>query len=137
VLWSTVGLMMCITGAGWLVPEGFLRGAGFELAGVVLAVVAGRWGFSGIALKNIMRLRRLPDRGCFFAFQAWKSYLLITIMVALGITLRHSSIPKSFLAVLYTAIGGALLVGSFHYYRHLVKLVRTVARRYPRPQSNV
>jgi hypothetical protein len=125
--------MMCITGAGWLVPEGFLRGAGFGLAGGVLAVMAGRWGFGGIARKNIRRLRRLPDRGCFFAFQAWTSYLLIAVMIALGITLRHSSIPKSVLDVLYTAIGGALLLGSFHYYRHLVKLVRTVARRYPRP----
>ena len=129
VMWSTVGLMMCITGAGWLVPEGFLRGAGFELAGVVLAAVAGRWGFGGIARKNIMRLRRLPDRGCFFAFQAWKSYLLIMIMIVLGITLRHSPIPRNFIAVVYTTIGGALFLGSFHYYRHLVRLMRTVARR--------
>jgi hypothetical protein len=137
VMWSTVGLIMCVTGLGWLWPEGLIRGAGFELAGVVLAVLAGRWGFGGIARKNIRRLRRLPERGCFFAFQAWKSYLLIAVMVALGITLRHSSIPRNFLAVLYTAIGGALVIGSVHYYRHLAKLVRTVARRHPRPQSNV
>jgi hypothetical protein len=137
VMWSVVGLMMCITGAGWLVPEGLLRGVGFELAGVVLAVMAGRWGFGGIARKNIRRLRRLPDRGCVFAFQAWTSYLLIAVMIALGITLRHSSIPRNLLAVPYTAIGGALLIGSLHYYRHLVKLLRTVARRRPRHQSKV
>ena len=88
-----------------------------------------RWGFGGIALKNIQRLRRLPDRGCFFAFQAWKSYLIIMVMIALGVTLRHSSIPKHFLAVAYTAIGGALIVGSFYYYRHLSRLIRTASRR--------
>ena len=88
-----------------------------------------RWGFGGIAQKNIRRLRRLPDRGCFFAFQAWKSYLIIMVMIALGVTLRHSSIPKHFLAVAYTAIGGALIVGSFYYYRHLSRLIRTASRR--------
>jgi hypothetical protein len=129
VMWSIVGLMMCATGAGWLVHAGLVRGAGFGLAGLVLAVLAVRWGFGGIARKNIRRLRRLPDRGCFFAFQAWKSYLLIMIMIVLGITLRHSPIPRNFIAVVYTTIGGALFLSSFHYYRHLVRLMRTVARR--------
>ncbi|BBO70477.1 hypothetical protein DSCA_44070 [Desulfosarcina alkanivorans] len=129
VMWSAVGLMMCLTGIGWLVPEGFVRGAGFELLGLLLAWLAVRRGFGGIARKNIRRLRRLPDRGCFFAFQAWKSYLLIMIMIALGIALRHSPVPPPFLAVVYTAVGGALFLASFHYYRHLVRLMRTLARR--------
>ncbi|MBC2711880.1 MAG: hypothetical protein HGJ94_13085 [Desulfosarcina sp.] len=129
VMWSAVGFMMCATGVGWLAREGIVRGAGFELAGLVLAVMAVRWGFGSIAKKNIRRLRQLPDRGCFFAFQAWKSYLIIMIMIALGIALRHLPIPKTFLAVVYTAIGGALFLGSFHYYRHLARLVRTAVRR--------
>ncbi|MBC2743264.1 MAG: hypothetical protein HGJ93_09500 [Desulfosarcina sp.] len=129
VMWSTVGFVMCATGVGWLAREGIMRCAGFELAGLVLAVLAVRWGFGSIAKKNIRRLRRLPDRGCFFAFQAWKSYLIILIMIALGIALRHLPIPKTFLAVVYTAIGGALFIGSFHYYRHLARLMRIAARR--------
>lgn len=129
VMWSAVGLMMCVTGVGWLTGEGFVRGAGFELAGLVLAVLAVHWRFGGMAKKNIRRLRRLPEQGCFFAFQAWKSYLIILIMIALGIVLRHMSIPKTYLAVVYTVIGGALFLGSFHYYRHLVRLMRTTVRR--------
>ncbi len=129
VMWSAVGLLMCATGIGWLVREGIVRGVGFELMGLVLAVIFLRWGFGGIALKNIRRLRRLPDKGCFFAFQAWKSYLIIMVMIALGITLRHSPIPKTYLAVVYTAIGGALFLGSFHYYGHLVRLMRAGTRR--------
>ena len=129
VMWSAVGIMMCATAIGWLAASGMGRGTAFGLAGLVLAMLSVRWGFGSIAQKNIRRLRRLPDRGCFFAFQAWKSYLLIMVMIVLGVTLRHSSIPKHFLAVAYTAIGGALIVGSFYYYRHLSRLVRTASRR--------
>ncbi len=129
VMWSAVGIMMCTTAIGWLADGGMGRGMAFSAAGLILAVLSVRWGFGRIAQKNIRRLRRLPDRGCFFAFQAWKGYLIILAMIALGITLRHSPIPKHFLAVAYTAIGGALIVGSFNYYRHLSRLIRTSFRR--------
>ena len=129
VMWSAVGFMMCATGVGWLADEGIVRGMGVELTGLVLALLAVRWGFGGIAKKNIRRLRRLPEQGCFFAFQAWKSYLIIMVMIALGLTMRHSPIPKNFLAVVYTAIGGALILGSLNYYRHLARLMRTATRR--------
>ena len=72
--------------------KGFVRGAGLELVGLVVAVAALQWGFSGIARRNICRLRQLSDKGCFFAFQAWKSYLIIAFMIALGITL--SATPR-------------------------------------------
>jgi len=129
VMWSAVGIMMCFTAIGWLADSGMGWGMAFALAGLILAMLSVRWGFGGIAQKNIRRLRRLPDRGCFFAFQAWKSYLVIMAMIALGVVLRHSSVPKHFLAVAYMAIGGALIVGSLYYYRHLSRLIRTASRR--------
>ena len=129
VMWSAVGIIMGVTAIGWLTNGGMGRGFALALAGLILAVLSVRWGFGGIAKKNIRRLRRLPERGCFFAFQAWKSYLIIMVMIAIGVTLRHSSIPKHVLAVAYTAVGGALVMGSFHYYRHLARLMRTVSRR--------
>ncbi|GAB6904442.1 conserved membrane hypothetical protein [Desulfosarcina cetonica] len=131
VMWSAVGLMMCARAAGWLVPEGIFRGGGFELAGMAMAIIVLRLGFGGIARKNIQRLRRLPERGCFFAFQAWKSYLIIMVMIALGITLRHLPIPHSALSLVYTTIGGALFMGSFYYYGHLLRLLRVVSQRHP------
>jgi hypothetical protein len=129
VMWSAVGTMMCVTAIGWLADGGIGRGMAFAAAGLILAMLSVRWGFGRIAQKNIRRLRRLPDRGCFFAFQAWKSYLIIMVMIVLGVTLRHSSIPKHVLAVAYTAIGGALIVGSVDYYRHLSRLIRTSSRQ--------
>ena len=129
VMWSAVGIMMCATGVIWLAPKGIVNAAGWGLAGVIFAVASVRWCFGGIAQKNIRRLRQLPDRGCLFAFQAWKSYLIIIIMIALGIILRQSPIPRHFLAVAYTAIGGALFLSSFYYYHHLARLMRSVVRR--------
>lgn len=129
LMWSAVGLAMCAAGMGWLAREGLVRGTGFELAGLLLALLVARRVFSPMARKNIRRLRRLPARGCFFAFQAWKSYVIIMFMAALGIALRHSPILKTYLAVVYTTIGGALFLASLHYYRHLMRLMRTVSRR--------
>jgi hypothetical protein len=124
VMWSAVGLMLGITAIGWLVPEGLLRGMGYGLAGLILTVGVLRQRFGRLAQQNIRRLRKLPARGCFFAFQAWKSYLIILIMITLGSTLRHLPIQRPILAVVYAAIGGALFLGSFPYYRHLLRLGR-------------
>ena len=128
VMWSGVGVGMCVMGGGWLALGDPFRGAGLGLAGLVAALAAARWGFGAIAEKNIRRLRRLPSRGCFFAFQAWKSYLLVAFMVALGAGLRQSPVSKQVLAVAYIGVGGALLLSSVGYYRHLRRLFRIAGR---------
>lgn len=128
-LWSGVGLVMCLTGFGWLAGENSVRAAAFGLGGIACALAAFWWIFGAIARRNIQRLRQLPAKGCFFAFQAWKSYLIIAFMISLGMTLRRSVIPKTTLSVIYTGIGGALLLASFFYYRHLARLFRTARRR--------
>lgn len=125
LMWSGVGAMMLMTGIGWLRPLTTVDAAGALTGGVLLAVAAFYMGFRSIARKNIHRLRQLPERGCFFAFQAWKSYLIIAFMIALGIVLRHSPVPRICLSIVYTGIGGALLLGSTLYYRHLCRLMRS------------
>ena len=129
LMWSAVGLMLGVTAVGWLAPEGWLIGTGYGLAGLILTVGVLRRRFGRLAQQNIHGLRKLPSRGCFFAFQAWKSYLIIILMILLGVTLRHLPIQRPLLAVVYTAIGGALFLGSFHYYDHLLRLIRTVRYR--------
>jgi hypothetical protein len=129
VMWSGVGAMMCTTGFGWLAQEGMKRTLGVAAAGFALAVMATVWCFGGIARRNIERLRRLPARGCLFAFQAWKSYLVILFMVTLGITLRRLPIPSVALSIIYIGIGGALLLSSFLYYRYLGRLLKTTRQR--------
>ena len=123
LMWSTVGLMLCSMAYCWLKKVDCLTALPLGLFGIILSLAAYRFGFSGIARKNINRICLLPEKGCIFAFQAWKSYLIIVVMVTLGIILRHSPIPKHYLAIVYTTIGGALLLSSLHYYRKLWRLI--------------
>lgn len=123
LMWSTVGVMLCSMAYYWLKGVDWLTALLLGLFGIILSLAAYRFGFSGIARKNIDRICLLPERGCIFAFQAWKSYLIIACMITLGIILRHSPIPKHYLATVYTTIGGALLLSSLHYYRRLWQLL--------------
>ena len=122
LMWSTVGVLLCRMAYCWLKVD-WLIAFPFGLFGIILSLAVYRFGFSGIAQKNIDRICLLPERGCIFAFQAWKSYLIIACMITLGIILRHSPIPKHYLAIIYTTIGGALLLSSLHYYRGLWRLL--------------
>jgi hypothetical protein len=123
LMWSLVGLMLCrlayhwlaVIRWGWVVPLGLL--------GIVLALVAHQFCFSRIARKNITRLSLLTEKTCIFAFQNWRSYFLVGLMIALGIALRNLPIPRPCLAVLYTTIGGALLLASLQYYGCLWQIV--------------
>jgi len=116
LMWSVVGIMLCSMAFNWLraVPVRWALSLGS--LGLISALAAYRFGFSKIALKNIFRLCLLPDKTCIFAFQAWKSYLIIIFMISLGLALRHSPIPKYLLVVIYETIGGALFFSSFHFY---------------------
>ncbi len=123
LMWSTVGVMLCSMAYCWLKGGDWLTAFSFGLSGIILSFTAYRFGFSGIAQKNIDRICLLPERGCIFAFQAWKSYLIIVVMITLGIILRHSPIHRSYLAIIYMTIGGALLLSSLHYYKRLWRLL--------------
>ncbi len=123
LMWSTVGVMLCSMAYYWLKEVDWLTALPLGFFGIILSLAVYRFGFSGIAKKNIDRICLLPEKGCIFAFQAWKSYLIIVVMITLGIILRHSTIPKHYLAIVYTTIGGALLLSSLHYYRKLWRLI--------------
>jgi len=119
IMWSLVGIMLCTLAVKWLSSIFFYKAILLGCVGMIGAGMVYRFGFSKIALKNINRLHPFPEKACFFAFQAWKSYFLIGGMILLGICLRHSPVPKYYLAVVYLTIGGALFLSSYHYYIHL------------------
>jgi hypothetical protein len=119
VIWSAVGIMLCRLAYQWLAAVQWQWSLPLGTIGIVLSWVAYRYGLSIIAKKNIDRLCLLSDKCCIFAFQAWRSYLIIIIMIFFGITLRHSPFPKHFIAIVYVTMGGALFLSSFHYYHRL------------------
>jgi len=73
--------------------------------------------------KNLNRLLPMNGKKCLFSFITWKSYITIIIMVALGISLRHSRIPKQYLSVIYNGIGLGLFLSGIRYIRYFIKLL--------------
>ena len=125
VMWSVVGLMLCSLAFGWLVDLHSFNALWIGLIGLAISLVVYRFGFLRIAQKNIDRLHAFLGKVSPFAFMPPKSYLLVVFMMALGMAMRTSAIPKAYLAVLYIAIGAALFFSSLHYYPQ----VRILARR--------
>ena len=119
LMWTVVGIMLCRLAYVWLKAVPWSLALPLGSFGLVFAVAAHRYPFSKIALKNIDRLCLMADKCCIFAFQAWRSYLIVIFMMLLGITLRYSPVPRHFLAVIYATIGGALFLSSFHFYRRI------------------
>jgi hypothetical protein len=123
LMWSVVGLMLCRLAYHWLVIIRWRWVAPLELLSIILALAAHKFCFSRIAQKNIVRLSLITEKTCVFAFQRWRSYFLIVLMIILGIALRNLPIPRLYLAILYTTIGGALFLASLQYYGCLWRMV--------------
>jgi hypothetical protein len=120
VLWMIAGALLCIRGIIWL---GELRLTA-ALATAVLAVILGfvfyKTLFSHLVTRNIERIRLLPDRPCVFAFTAVKGYVMIGLMMTAGFALRNSSLPKYYLSLPYTSMGGVLVAGSIQFCRQFL-----------------
>jgi len=123
MMWTGVGLMLTRLAYGWLTaaPSQVLLILG--VLGICFSLVLYAFGFLKVARDNIARIWDSPDRACLFSFHAWRGYLIIAVMIPLGLLLRNSPVPKPYLAVLYTAIGGGLFLASFHYYAFFYRVV--------------
>jgi hypothetical protein len=121
VIWTGVGVLLLTYAVTWLRPVSVPVEIELTIAGLAVAVVFVRFVFHGIVSKNITRIQDGPARVSAFSFQGWKSYVVTVLMIAMGIALRHSALPKPALAVMYLGIGLALLATSLLYHRHLFR----------------
>ena len=120
LMWSGVGVFLNILAFDWLKLYNNIQLIITIIIGLITGLVIAKYGFSKIAKKNIDRILVYPKKACVFAFQEWKSYILIAFMMSLGIFMRTSGfIPKILLAPMYIGIGTALFLSSFNYYRNL------------------
>ncbi|MFH2055859.1 MAG: hypothetical protein ABIJ61_07870 [bacterium] len=122
LLWTAVGAVLAAMACYWFAAyEGNLI---LPLAlGIVGGVAIFWFGFSRLAAENLTRIyTQAPgkEKVCLFAFQNKRSYFMVVIMMAMGYAMRHSPLPKIYLAPFYLAIGLALALASLLYYRHLL-----------------
>ena len=117
LLWGLAGLMLLGRAVGWLAPERATSADPLAALGIAVGIVIYRFKFAWIAEKNIKRINSLSERANLFCFQSRMTYLLIALMMALGIVLRSSPVPKPDLAVLYIGIGLGLVLASSRYAR--------------------
>lgn len=125
ILWSGVGIMLCRLAVKWLSMPEAQNVIWLGTAGIILSLLIHHFGFLKLVDKNITRITAKKGKVCIFGFQPWKSYFLILIMIGMGTMLRHSSMPKHYLSVIYTGFGGAMLLSSFRYHRVFIKLLRS------------
>jgi hypothetical protein len=116
-LWLCVGFMLLTLAVSWLSEASNVNRSLILGVGVVLAFLIHHFGFQKIADKNLSRILPIEEKRCLFSFMPWRSYLIVPIMITMGTILRHSSVPKQYLAILYTGIGLALILSSVRYAR--------------------
>lgn len=124
IIWLGIGILMDSLAYSWLKNEKPRVVLVISSLGFVLALIIHHFGFLRIVDRNLGRILPMEGRRCVFSFMPWKSYLLIMIMIFLGFLIRHSSIPKPDLAVLYSGIGTALILSSVRYLRHLILVIK-------------
>jgi hypothetical protein len=118
-MWVCVGLMLISMSYKWLSVLSSEQMVMFFSAGFVLAMPVHHMGFTKIVNKNLNRLLPINGKKCLFSFITWKSYLIIVIMMSMGLALRHSSLPKQYLSIIYTCIGLALFLSGTRYFTTL------------------
>lgn len=123
--WIGTAILLNYLAYSWLRVETPVNALWALVMGCACALLIHHFGFLRIVDRNLSRIHAMDDgRRCIFAFMSWKSYLLVMIMILTGIFLRHSPVPKLYLAVLYVAIGTALFLSSVRYLRHSMLTIR-------------
>lgn len=123
LMWCGVGIMLIHYAVTWLSQSKGSEQLYFYAAGFLAAMPIHHFGFLRLVKKNLKRLLPMTEKKCVFSFMTWKSYIIVVFMISLGITLRHSSLPKKYLSILYNGIGGGLFLSGISYLRNFVKLL--------------
>jgi hypothetical protein len=122
VFWTFAGGMLLVRGFSILkfsTSAILLKELGSMFAGILFYTYM----FSKISLKHITRIRDIQEeRPCIFSFFNGRSYLLMSIMITAGITLRLSGlVPIGYLSLFYIAMGTPLLISALRFYTYAIR----------------
>ncbi len=96
-----------LRGWHWLGPQ-----PGLLLVALLAGTLKSLFLLDRISRRCLHRIALFDDNTCLGAVYSWKSWLLVPAMIAMGVVARHLWAPGPVPAILYLAIGWALLVSS-------------------------
>lgn len=109
LLWTAVGVMLMSRGIHWLNIADRLV---WIVPALLLGFIKSRIILERTVEKNIDRILHFKDGTCLGAVYSKETWLLVLVMIGMGVVLRHSSLPRSFLAIMYIMVGWALIWAS-------------------------
>lgn len=116
-----VGIGLIAAASWWLLRSASPIAPEVSL-GLIGGVLIARFKLSRLAVANLRRIALLApgeESVHLLSFQSRRSYLVIALMIAMGYALRHSPLPKLYLAPLYLAMGLGLVLAGLQYFRPL------------------
>ena len=126
VVWLVGTAILLSRGVMYIVaPDEYERfGYGIVLIALVaiaIGIVKARFILIRYAAKAVRRIRT-RGHACFFGLFAWSSWAFIIVMMGGGMLLRHSPLVDSwwgrtFLGILYVAVGTALAIADVVFWR--------------------
>ncbi len=136
-VWLVGTAILLVRGVQYIVaPDEYERfGYGIvliALVAVAIGIVKARFILIRYASKAVTRIRT-RGHACFFGLFAWSSWLFILVMMGGGVLLRHSPLVDSwwgrtFLGVLYVAVGTALAIADVVFWRAALGPIETSRR---------
>ena len=121
-VWSLAGGILIARALAALIP--FHHYLFFEIiAGVITGATFYLLLFARISKKHINRITLIRiDNPCFFSFFNFRSYALMVIMIAAGITVRKLNLLNSeYLYTFYLAMGLPLLISAYRFFYSWIK----------------
>lgn len=111
LLWTLIGMMLLTRGSIRLmnVPHSRVFVAAFA---ILAGSLKSRFVLDKSARKGVERILNFSDGTCLGAVYSVRTWILVLCMMALGVILRNSSLPDTYLSFLYLLIGWALLFSS-------------------------
>lgn len=117
LVWTFAGSMLLFRGILLFLDDEYLL-----VVRMIFSLTAGilfyRFLFSKISRKHAGRIAAMQmEKPCLFSFFNIRSYILMTLMITMGISLRRSGIlPPVYLSVIYVTMGIPLFISSFRFY---------------------
>lgn len=106
--------------------------SGLEIAIIALVVIAlligyfkGRYVLGKSAKRGVDRIRSMPDPAPLKNIYSAKYYILLSLMVGLGISIKYLGLSNDVRGWIDATIGSALINGAMIYFRHATQGVRS------------